>query len=317
MDRWTLVVGTTMLAACGGTSGDVAAAPDAAREEEVVAPAPPKAAESASSSLVIGQWNLEFFGSPTSGPPDDALQVQNARKVIEHLDPDVIGLEEIMDDARWAELKKLLPAYDGIMVSEAAVAGGPAAYASIPSRLAVLFKRSRMTLSSAKALPAIDPGRAPLEVVLKADINGTKTNLVFMVVHFYPFAEAASWDRRKASGDELKRHLDTTHPNALVAVVGDFNDDVDTSIVEGRATPFAQLRDDADHYRFTTQGLSVAQQATTTAFPSTIDHHLVTNELAQAFVPRSAWVERPSYIADYRATTSDHYPVITRYQFPR
>ena len=41
--------------------------------------------------------------------------------------------------------------------------------------------------------------------------------------------------------------------------------------------------------------------------------HLVTNELAWRFVSHSAWVERPSYIADYRGTTSDHYPVTTRY----
>jgi hypothetical protein len=43
----------------------------------------------------------------------------------------------------------------------------------------------------------------------------------------------------------------------------------------------------------------------------------VNDALAARFVPRSAWVERPPYIADYRATTSDHYPVITRYSLPR
>jgi hypothetical protein len=58
-------------------------------------------------------------------------------------------------------------------------------------------------------------------------------------------------------------------------------------------TPDAQLVAGRDRHRFTTDGLSRAGQSTTTDHPATIDHHLVTDELAAAFVPRSAWVERP------------------------
>jgi len=265
--------------------------------------------------LVIGSWNLEYFGSPTMGVPDDALQVANAATVIARLEPDVLGLEEIADASRFEELKRALPEYAGLTAVDPDVTGGAAAYPPLPAYYhpALLVKRDRAQIRSAKVVAGIDVGRPPLEAALTIAVGGQQIDLVVIVAHFYPFAEPAAWSRRRDTGDRLKAYLDTNHRDDMVAVIGDFNDDVDTSILEGWPTPYAQLRDDSAHYLFTTQGLSVAGQGTTVDWPSTIDHHLVTNELAARFVSHSAWVERPPYIANYRNTTSDHYPVTTRY----
>ncbi|HEV3049409.1 MAG TPA: lamin tail domain-containing protein, partial [Longimicrobium sp.] len=54
----------------------------------------------------------------------------------------------------------------------------------------------------------------------------------------------------------------------------------------------------------------------TTSFTDMIDHHLNTNELNATLVAGSTEVYRvDSYISSYDATTSDHYPVLTRYTF--
>ncbi len=54
--------------------------------------------------------------------------------------------------------------------------------------------------------------------------------------------------------------------------------------------------------------------STTTNFASTIDHHLITDDLAERFVEGSARVLRiDEQVEDYAETTSDHYPVLTRY----
>jgi len=268
--------------------------------------------------FAIAGWNLEYFGSPTEKPLDDALQVVNAATVIARLAPDVIGLQEITDQARFDELKTKLPGYDGLTAIDPRVLGGAEAYATIPYRPALLFRSAKVSLVSAEVILGIDPRRALLSVRLSVD--GIALSVI--VVHLYPFDRVDSWDRRHRSADLLKQYLDANHQGDKVAVVGDWNDDVDESIVRGYPTPFAQLRDDTARYRFTTQGLSEAHQASTVCappicYPSTIDHHLVSNELASAFIAHSAWVERPPYIADYRATTSDHYPVITRYDLHR
>jgi endonuclease/exonuclease/phosphatase family metal-dependent hydrolase len=285
-----------------------AAAGDRAASEEAVTSA---------DQLKVGTWNLEFFGRVGLGPEDEGLQVANAATVIGREAPDVLGLQEISEPARFDELRQKLPAYDGFTVVDPRVAGGAAVYGPDAFiRPAILFRRDRVTFVSAKVVRDIDWGRPPLEVALSVTTNpatGEHMDLVVLVVHFVPFAEHYAWTRRKATGDRLKAYLDASHPGDKVVVVGDFNDDVDTSILEGYPSPYEQLRDDPARYTFTTKALSFFGQGTTTGWPSTIDHHLATNELAARFVRASAWVERAAYIHDYRRTTSDHYPVFTRY----
>lgn len=136
-----------------------------------------------------------------------------------------------------------------------------------------------------------------------------------VVLHAKAFDDTVSWTRRRDAGVALKAYLDATYPTQKVAVIGDWNDDVDVSITAGRASPYQPFVADSARYRFPTAALSAARVSSTTRFPDLIDHHLVTNELAAAYVAGSATVYRlDEHIAGYAATTSDHYPVLTRYR---
>jgi hypothetical protein len=60
-------------------------------------------------------------------------------------------------------------------------------------------------------------------------------------------------------------------------------------------------------------------QSTTVGFPDAVDHITVSNELEPFFIPDSetALVPTDDFINDYGETTSDHYPVIARFDIRR
>jgi endonuclease/exonuclease/phosphatase family metal-dependent hydrolase len=133
------------------------------------------------------------------------------------------------------------------------------------------------------------------------------------VAHFKAMANADGYARRKEAAAALKVFLDTEYASRWVLTVGDLNDDLDRSTYRGYTSPFADLVADPN-YRFTTDALTASGTPTTVGFSSTIDHHLATNELAQRFVEGSAKVLRvDAFVPSYGTTTSDHYPVLTRY----
>jgi hypothetical protein len=66
-----------------------------------------------------------------------------------------------------------------------------------------------------------------------------------------------------------------------------------------------------------TAELSARELTSTVNHTGLIDHHLASIELLASFVPGSTQVlPVDRYIADYAETTSDHYPVLSRFAVP-
>lgn len=307
-----LLLGLLALAACE--------APTASRPRPV--PGGPALtvvpAQGTAATLDVASWNVEWFGDASNGPSDDALQLANVRDVIAGADCDVWGLEEVVDVADWNSLKSQLTGYTGILASDASVTNGSTYYSASEQKVGLLFKSSLATvLSSRIILTGNDTdfaGRPPLEVKLRITLNGSTQDVVFIVLHMKAFNDVASWQRRQNASVALKSYIDTNYPTQKVIVVGDWNDDVDTSITAGQPSPYANFVSDAADYTFPTKALSDAGVASTVSYTDMIDHHLDTNDLYASYVAASAEVFRAdSYIASYGTTTSDHYPVITRY----
>ncbi|HEX4935397.1 MAG TPA: endonuclease/exonuclease/phosphatase family protein [Gemmatimonadaceae bacterium] len=272
--------------------------------------------------LDVASWNIEWFGAPSNGPTDEGLQLAHARDVIRGTDADIWGLVEVVDGAAWDRLGAGLPGYTGVLANDRIVAGGAASYGSKEQKVGVLFKSRVATLVRARVILAGDDiafaGRPPLEVTLRVTLNGVTEDLVVIVLHMKAFADRASWQRRRAAAGLLQHYLDTTWPTQKVIVIGDWNDDVDTSITRGSPTPFASLVAAPHRYRFLTARLSERRIASTTGYRELIDHHLATDELASAEVPRSAEVYRvDAFIPAYSETTSDHFPVLTHFTMRR
>ena len=155
-----------------------------------------------------------------------------------------------------------------------------------------------------------------LEVKLSVTLGGVTQERIFIVLHMKAFADTTSWQRRASASAALKTFLDATYPTQRVIVLGDWNDDLDTSITSGRPTPYANLNADPGRYTFLTRVLTDAGVATTCDFSDAIDHQLVTNEIAADRVSGSVEAyELDAQIPSYCNTTSDHFPVLVRYRF--
>ncbi|HEX8437519.1 lamin tail domain-containing protein, partial [Archangium sp.] len=135
--------------------------------------------------------------------------------------------------------------------------------------------------------------------------------------HLKAFSNYDDYLDRQTASQRLKEYLDTELSTARVIVLGDWNDDVDKSISRDstgvyRQTPFQNFLDAPASYTFVTQPLT--NQGSTVSNGSFIDHQLVTDELLANYVSNSARVLKPS-IFNYGNTTSDHYPVLSRFTF--
>jgi endonuclease/exonuclease/phosphatase family metal-dependent hydrolase len=274
-------------------------------------------------TLDIASWNIEWFGDTSNGPTNEALQLQNARDVIAGADMDIWGVAEIVSLAQWNNLKAQLPGYAGFIAKEPNVVNGAAFYSDFNNteqNVGILYKTSIATVTDARVILTANDfdfgGRPPLQVTLRVTLNGGAENIIVIVLHAKCCSDSDSWTRRRNAANALKSYLDANFPTQKVWVIGDFNDDVDTSIAPGHASPYANFVNDTARYRFPTKALSDSGIASTTSFPDTIDHHLNSNEANGAYVAGSVEVFRvDQFISNYSATTSDHYPVLSRYTF--
>ncbi|XXY54016.1 lamin tail domain-containing protein [Sorangium sp. So ce269] len=275
-------------------------------------------AEGTASTLDIASWNIEWFGDTANGPSNEPLQLQNARDVISGADMDIWGVAEIVTTTQFNSLKSQLPGYSGFLANDAAVTGGSGSYGATEQKVGILYKSSVATLQSAKVILTANDhdfaGRPPLEVKLSVTLGGVTDNVVVIVLHAKATSDDSSWQRRQNASNALKSYLDTSYPTGKVFVVGDWNDDVDTSITPGKASPYQNFVSDSLDYTFVTKALTDAGISSTTGYPDLIDHHLVTNDLSASYVSGSVKVyPAGSFIPSYGTTTSDHFPVFSRY----
>ena len=316
LTRWAFVAGTILTLGCGAAADSVT--PGTPPVVIVPVTVPPSGT---ATSLDVANWNLEWFGDASNGPSNESLQQSNVRAVIAGVDADIWGLEEVVDASAWATLKAGLPGYAGVLANEANVVNGAAYYSTGEQKVALLYKTSVATLQGARIILTANDydfaGRPPLEVRLGVTVNGASEDLVVIVLHMKAFNDTISWQRRQNAGAALKAYLDTTYPTQKVMVIGDWNDDVDVSITPGRATPYANFVSDSVRYRFPTRTLTDAGIASTVGYPDFIDHQLDTKAQFADYIAGSAAVIRvDKYIASYGTTTTDHYPVLSRYTVP-
>ncbi|WP_170319763.1 lamin tail domain-containing protein [Polyangium spumosum] len=274
-------------------------------------------ARGTAATLDVAGWNLEWFGDSSRGPSNDTLQRQNAYDVIRGADMDLWGVQEIVSVSQWNTLKSQLTGYAGFLSNDPIVTSGSSYYTSSEQKLGFLYKTSVASLKSARLILTANnydfAGRPPLEVKLSVTLNGKGEDLVVIVLHMKAMSDSTSYQRRLAASNALKSYLDATYPTQKVIVVGDFNDDLDKSI-SGNTTPYTNFLNDAADYQFPTKLLTDANISSTSSGGATVDHHLATNELAAALVPGSVEAYKlGAYISSYSSTTSDHYPILSRY----
>lgn len=297
-------------------------------------------------TLEVVNWNMEWFGSPdpTLGPVNKALQKQNAQTILQSIDADLFALVEVVDTAALGDIvRTALPGYSYIICNYGSH-GNPNEPGASPMNLlqkeAFVYKTSMfsnvdttsllsMGINTAADLTNPDynawsSGRYPFMMTADVVLNGVTKTIHFIAVHAKANTSPTitSYNRRKAGADDLHTYLTTNFPNDNIVILGDFNDDLDSTITDGipfpKTTSWSSFTADAaNFYSPTLNGLSLTGKKSTTGFNDVIDHVVVSNEMQPFFMNGSAAVlsDRASLVTNYATTTSDHYPVFTRYAF--
>jgi Bacterial Ig-like domain/Ig-like domain CHU_C associated len=294
------------------------------------------------STLDVVNWNIEWFGSSTLGPSNKNLQEQNVKTVLQNVGADVYALEEVVSETRLANIVSQMPGYSYVISNYGSYTNPNQSGASPladAQKLALVYKTALFpggvttkALLSAGINTAADltnpaynwyaTGRFPFMVTGTTTLNGVTKTLRFIIVHAKANTSPTltSYNRRKAGNDSLRTHLNTFYPNDNIIFLGDFNDDLDSTITAGinpKFSSYKQFVDDAANFYSPTLSLSLAGKKSTVSYNDVIDHVMLSNEMKCSYMQGTATVltDVASTIPNYGNTTTDHYPVYTRYLF--
>jgi len=295
-------------------------------------------------TLEVVNWNVEWFGSTVNGPTNDNQQEQNVRTILQNIGADIYGLVEVVDETRLANVVSTMPGYAYVISNYGSHTNPnetppPAADALAQAqKLAFVYKTSVFTNVSTTALLTAGintpadvsttsynnwaSGRYPFMMSADVTLDGVTKNIKFILIHAKANTSPTitSYNRRKAGADELHTKLNNDYASDNVVLLGDFNDDLDQTITDGinpPTTSYDAFTTDGTNYRFITLPLSQAGKRSTVTHDNVIDHVIISNELGNNFMNASANIltDVSGLVSNYGTTTTDHYPVFTRYSF--
>lgn len=315
--------------------------------ELTVTPAP-----SANNTILkVATWNIFFFGADKDsngkvvGAADDQLQFTNVKKAIQILNPDIIALQEVANDTMMERLVSELSGYRFVRSPSYSYSERSTSTPQIPLKLYVLYRSSRVVVKRNRPLfkqlysqllanQAVlanypgssssaaknddgfwDSGRLPYLVEAEVTMNGVKIPL--NIVNIHAIAQTTSltgYERRKYDAQVLKDSLSTHFQNANILMLGDYNDDVDVSLLDNLPSPYKPYVDD-NSFRVLTYELSLTGIGTTGSGKEFRDHISTSGQLNAAYVDNSISIntEMKRNIFNYSSTTSDHLPVTAQF----
>ncbi|PIQ62537.1 MAG: hypothetical protein COV99_06190 [Bacteroidetes bacterium CG12_big_fil_rev_8_21_14_0_65_60_17] len=260
-------------------------------------------------TLDVATWNIEWFGSPSNGPSDEARQHSNVLEVFSASDIDLWAVQEIASPSAFEDvLTALGSTYEGVLATQS----GEQRIGFVYNRDVIQPLRIEHILTDFTHAFA---GRPPLVMEALVTLPDTTFNATFVTLHMKAFSDLDSWSRRQDASSRLKFRLDFLESATNLIVLGDYNDELRASITNGQDSPYTNFMQDTANYRFSTLALEDAGVCTFCRSPtSTIDHILLSDELFAAGEAGST--DRHSSVIQgipgFLSNTSDHVPVFTR-----
>ena len=302
----------------------------------------------------IVSYNLEFFGSNVVGstgsefgPIDDALQIENVAKVMNKLNADVYVVQEVSDEPSLDLLIQKISingkTFDKSVSPAWSYSFAPADPLFPPQKLVVLYNTQTTKVNKTRVMfsdlyddiragnttlpnyPSSSSsffasGRLPYLVNVETNINGVKKEINLIDLHGRANSgtDISKYNMRKYDAEFLKDSLDAEYPNANFMILGDYNDDVDVSVITPNPSSYQKMVEDTDRYNALTLDISKAGAYSYLGSGGFLDHIIISNELTSEYVPNSVAVYDPRLdIANYVNTTSDHGPVIARFELKK
>jgi hypothetical protein len=290
-------------------------------------------------TLEVVNWNVEWFGSPLQDPKNDDLQQQNVTTVFNNLKADIYALSEVVNEDRLRSVVASMPGYEYVLSdygSHTNTSVNPPSALAEAQKLAFVYNTNVIKNLNARALlskginTSADlqnpyyrdwaSGRFPFLMEAEVTLNCMTQKVNFVLVHAKANTSPTntSYERRAAGAKALHDSLQLLFPNDNIVILGDFNDDLDASITAGKTTTsWSSFTTDGANYTTLTLPLSQAGKRSTVSHDNVIDHVVVSNEMEPYYMDQTATVRTDvtGMVSNYGNTTSDHYPVFTRYRF--
>lgn len=267
-------------------------------------------------TLDLVTWNVYWLGWPdaTRGPVDKHLQRSRILQIMTKMNADLYALQEVIAADELSFLcDNLTGAFDYIL---APGKDGTQKLAFIYNTEIIKYVSSQeVFIGSYNDWPG---RRNPFKMIFHADVNGESKHISVYNIHAKANTSTtprSDWLIRKKDAEalyEYLRHPDTGH----VVILGDYNDDVNSSVVEvGLESPYLVFVADTVHWRALTSFVSKQGLATYIGnYKSALDHILITTSLLP-FVHNTLVYPAQQSFPSFSTTVSDHLPVITRLSF--
>lgn len=258
------------------------------------------------STFEVVTWNIEWF------PKNGSITVDSVSKIIESLDVDLIGLQEVDDSTLCRQMIDNLPGYELFM--DNVWFGG----------LAYIYKTSSVSVQSIYKIYDTAPfwntfPRSPL--VIELVFNGE--TFILINNHFkccgdglLDFDNPADEEtRRYEASTLLKEYIDANFNSSRVIVIGDLNDIITDLPVNN---VYQMFIDDSTNYAFADMSIAIGASSEWSfpGWPSHLDHVLITNELFTEFSNPNSEIKTimvedylAGGLAEYDLNISDHRPV--------
>ncbi|UBM58535.1 endonuclease/exonuclease/phosphatase family protein [Marinilongibacter aquaticus] len=276
-------------------------------------------------------WNLDWFGTAGVGPENDEEQVLQVMQTLEELHADVYVLEEVANSAYFENMLGFMEDYEGLC--SPAVSGGRDG--GNAQKVCFVFNRHTVKPKGLKPLLAGTPkiedypesfdrfwasGRYPALFSCEVEIAGQKQELKIVGIHARANRNTQSravYDMRKMDVQVLKDSLDKYYGNDPVILAGDFNDDVDESVVEGETrSTYWPFLNDPRHWELVTKPLSEEGRHSFIGYKNIIDHIAISDELFSHLVPGTVAVYALKNGEErFKKEVSDHLPVLCSFSF--
>ncbi len=253
-------------------------------------------------TLTLGTWNIEQF-------PKTATTVRAVAEVLETLDADLVGIQEIIDPQAFVQLDRNLADWKGLRVRE------PYDFLAV----GLLYRPDRVRVVESGPI-FTDDGfafpRPPLWARVEAldDEGRVAFDFELLVVHLKALGDERSRSRRTRACARLDTWIRTRQAGGGeqdFIVVGDWNDKLDDVPDENVFLPFLLA---PERYRFLTTPLSQAGDSSYIPFSGLIDHIMITSDALDEYGPgRTRVVYAEQDYVGYVPNISDHRPVLSTF----